>query len=138
LLEIDRVYTKSLLEVHTPNIIRQFKALPTHNMADSVANIKALTGIEHSHTAVRLLFDKRDGFRYLKTSHIPAKANTTFRKGSVCLQLIRVRTTPQISINIQKAKKILDIDGRKSLKSGLLVFKYYFLLFFKAVVLLSY
>ena len=76
LLEINRVNNKSLLEDHAPNIIEQFKAQPPHNIAESIAKIKELTGIERSHTAVRS-FMKRHGFRYLKTGHIPAKVNNT-------------------------------------------------------------
>ena len=65
---------KSELENHKVNIISSFKERPPMSSNEAKARIEELTGISRSPTQVRN-FLKRHKFRYIKTGHIPAKAD---------------------------------------------------------------
>ena len=66
---------KSALENHAESILSSFTERPPMNANEAKARIESLTGISRSPTQVRS-FMKRHGFRYIKTGHIPAKADT--------------------------------------------------------------
>jgi len=66
---------KSILENHCEDILHSFTQQPPMTANESKARIEALTGIVRSPSQVRA-FMKRHGLRYLKTGHIPAKADT--------------------------------------------------------------
>lgn len=66
---------KSGLENHAEGILASFTERPPMNANEAKARIEDLTGISRSPTQVRS-FMKHHGFRYIKTGHIPAKADT--------------------------------------------------------------
>jgi len=65
---------KSELESYSTDIMKSFTECPPMNSSEAVSRIKDMTGICRSPTQVRT-FMKRHGFRYIKTGHIPAKAD---------------------------------------------------------------
>lgn len=65
---------KSELEDHSNNILKSFTEQPPMNVNEAKLRIEAMTGISRSPSQVRA-FMKRHGFRYIKTGHIPAKAD---------------------------------------------------------------
>lgn len=69
----------SALVPHVDSIVDSFKAVPPMNCAEAASRIEALTGIKRSMTQVAK-FMKRQGFRYRKMGHIPAKANVQEQK----------------------------------------------------------
>ena len=66
---------RSELDKHSVSITDSFKAAPPMNTAEAVSRIETLTGIKRGVTQVKK-FMKRNGFRYRKLGHIPAKADT--------------------------------------------------------------
>ena len=66
---------KSVLEKHAESILSSFTERPPMNANEAKARIEELTGISRSPTQVRS-FMKRHGLCYIKTGHIPAKADT--------------------------------------------------------------
>ena len=74
LLKVNPGTNKSLPESQAVNIGELFTKQPPRSIGEAIIKIKALTGIERSHTRVRE-FMKRHKFRFLKTGHIPAKVN---------------------------------------------------------------
>ena len=66
---------KSELANHSESILASFTERPPMNANEAKARIETLTGISRSPTQVRS-FMKHHGFRYIKTGHIPAKADT--------------------------------------------------------------
>jgi transposase len=66
---------KSELENHTESILKSFIERPPMNANEAKARIEKLTNISRSPSQVRT-FMKRHGLRYIKTGHIPAKADT--------------------------------------------------------------
>jgi transposase len=66
---------KSELENHTESILKSFTERPPMNVNEAKARIEELTNISRSPSQVRT-FMKRHGLRYIKTGHIPAKADT--------------------------------------------------------------
>jgi transposase len=64
----------SKLDNHSTSILESFRIAPPMNAAEASSRIKALTGIERGITQVKK-FMKRQGFRYRKMGHIPAKAD---------------------------------------------------------------
>ena len=65
---------KSELEVHAPNILQSLTDLPPMSTCEARSRIEELTGISRSPSQVRA-FMKRHNMRYIKTGHIPAKAD---------------------------------------------------------------
>jgi transposase len=64
----------SELQQHATSILDSFKTAPPMNSAEAVCRIEELTGIKRGVTQV-IKFMKRQGFRYRKMGHIPAKAD---------------------------------------------------------------
>lgn len=64
----------SELQQHSVSILDSFKTAPPMNSAEAVCRIEELTGITRGVTQV-IKFMKRQGFRYRKMGHIPAKAD---------------------------------------------------------------
>jgi len=65
---------KSALENHSGSILKSFIERPPMNTNEARLRIEELTGISRSPSQVRA-FMKRIGLRYIKTGHIPAKAD---------------------------------------------------------------
>ena len=66
---------KSELEGHSVSILKSFTARPPMNANEAKSRIEELTGISRSPSQVRA-FMKRNGLHYIKTGHIPSKADT--------------------------------------------------------------
>lgn len=66
---------KSKLDDHAGDILQSFTQRPPMNTCEAKARIEELTGISRSPSQVRT-FMKRHNLRYIKTGHIPAKADT--------------------------------------------------------------
>lgn len=67
---------KSELDNNSQSILQSFTERPPMTSNEAKARIEELTGINRSPSQVRS-FMKRYGLHYLKTGHIPAKADTT-------------------------------------------------------------
>lgn len=65
---------KSELDNHSESILKSFAERPPMNANEAKVRIEELTGISRSPSQVRA-FMKRHGLRYIKTGHIPAKAD---------------------------------------------------------------
>jgi len=65
---------KSELEKYTDSLLDYFEEHPPHSINEAILNIKDLTGLERSPSAVKAWM-KRHGLRYRKTGQIPSKAN---------------------------------------------------------------
>jgi len=65
---------KSVLENHADSILKSFIRQPPMNTNEAKSRIEAMTGISRSPSQVRA-FMKRHGLRYIKTGHVPAKAD---------------------------------------------------------------
>lgn len=66
---------KSELEEHTSDLLKSFTERPPMSINEAKSRIEDITGIKRSPTQVRA-FIKRHGFRYIKTGHLPAKADS--------------------------------------------------------------
>lgn len=65
---------KSELDSYSDSILRSFTDQPPMSAREAKSRIEALTGVGRSPSQVRA-FMKRHGLRYIKTGHIPAKAD---------------------------------------------------------------
>jgi len=65
---------KSRLEKHAESILKSFTQKPPMNVNEAKSRIDAMTGINRSPSQV-CAFMKRHGLHYIKTGHIPAKAD---------------------------------------------------------------
>ena len=65
----------SAMDNHADSILKSFIRQPPMNVNEAKSRIEAMTGISRSPSQVRT-FMKRHGLRYIKTGHIPAKADT--------------------------------------------------------------
>lgn len=65
---------RSELDSHSTSILESFKANPPMSAAEAASRILDLTGIDRKITQVKA-FMKRQGLRYRKLGHIPAKAD---------------------------------------------------------------
>ena len=74
LLSNNYVSKKSELESHADNILKSFQLQPPMTAAVAAERIKEMTGITRSEQQVRA-FMKRQGLKFLKCGHIPAKAD---------------------------------------------------------------
>ncbi|MBI4648348.1 MAG: IS630 family transposase [Bacteroidia bacterium] len=70
---------KSGLESHSESILKSFTERPPMNAREAKSRIEDMTGISRSPSQVRT-FMKRHGLHYIKTGHIPAKADTEKQK----------------------------------------------------------
>ncbi|MDX9909850.1 MAG: IS630 family transposase, partial [Mariniphaga sp.] len=70
---------KSELEPHATGILKSFAERPPMNSGEAKARIEEMTGISRSPTQIRA-FMKRNGLKYLKAGHVPAKADTVKQK----------------------------------------------------------
>ena len=70
---------KSDLENHSESLLQSFTERPPMTANEAKARIEELTGISRSPSQVRT-FMKRHNMRYIKTGHIPAKADTEKQK----------------------------------------------------------
>lgn len=66
---------KSILEGHAADILTSLKALPPRTVQEAAERIFELTGIRRSPQQVRV-FIKKQGLKYRKCGHIPAKADS--------------------------------------------------------------
>ena len=66
---------KSTLENYADSILKSFTDHPPMNTNEAKSRIEIMTGISRCPTQVRA-FMKRHGLRYIKTGHIPSKADT--------------------------------------------------------------
>jgi len=66
---------KSDLESHSESILKTFTECPPMSASEAKSRIEGLTGISRSPSQVRK-FMNRHGLHYIKTGHIPAKADT--------------------------------------------------------------
>ena len=66
---------KSVLENHATSVLQSFATRPPMTSCEAKSRIEEITGISRSPSQVRA-FMKRHGLHYLKTGHIPAKADT--------------------------------------------------------------
>jgi transposase len=66
---------KSDLESHSESILQTFMERPPMSSSEAKLRIEDLTGISRSPSQIRQ-FMKRHGLHYIKTGHIPAKADT--------------------------------------------------------------
>jgi transposase len=74
LCQINYGTNKSELEAHYQSILQSFSDTPPLTASEAKSRIETLTGISRSPSQVRA-FMKRHGLRYMKTGHIPAKAD---------------------------------------------------------------
>lgn len=65
---------RSQLENHSFSILQSFTERPPMSACEAKSRIEELTGISRSPSQVRT-FMKKHGLQYIKTGHIPAKAN---------------------------------------------------------------
>jgi len=70
---------ESEMDKYSQGILSSFKEKPPLNVNEALIRIEKLTGIKRSPTQVRS-FMKRHGLRYIKTGHIPAKADPEIQK----------------------------------------------------------
>lgn len=77
---------KSELESHSDSILKSFTERPPMNSCEAKARIEDMTGISRSPSQIRT-FMKHHGLHYIKTGHIPAKADTKKQKKWVKLTL---------------------------------------------------
>jgi transposase len=70
---------KSQLENHSVSILQSFTERPPMSACEAKSRIEELTGISRSPTQVRN-FMRRQGLRFIKTGHIPAKADAEKQK----------------------------------------------------------
>ena len=75
LCQIDYGTNKSELETHSESILSSFTERPPMSSNEAKSRIEELTGISLSPSQIRV-FMKRNKLRYIKTGHIPAKADT--------------------------------------------------------------
>lgn len=66
---------KSELEKHSGSILKSFTERPPMSAREAKVRIEEMTGISRSPSQIRT-FMKHNGLRYIKTGHIPAKADT--------------------------------------------------------------
>lgn len=66
---------RSELENYSGSILKSFTERPPMSSREAKSRIEEITGISRSPSQVRT-FMKRHGLRYIKTGHIPAKADT--------------------------------------------------------------
>jgi transposase len=74
LCQVNYGKNKSVLDKEVESILKSFAERPPMNTNEAKARIENLTGISRSPTQIRA-FMKRQGLRYIKTGHIPAKAD---------------------------------------------------------------
>ncbi|MBI4945603.1 MAG: winged helix-turn-helix domain-containing protein [Bacteroidetes bacterium] len=96
---------KSELENHSVSLIKSFMEPPTMSACEARSRIEELTGVNRSPSQVRA-FMKRHKMRYIKTGHIPAKADAE-------KQQAWVKTTLEPAIKEAKEEKchLLFIDA---------------------------
>ena len=70
---------KSELESHSVSILKSFGERPPMSACEAKSRIEELTGISRSPSQVRT-FMKKHGLQYIKTGHIPAKADVEKQK----------------------------------------------------------
>lgn len=96
---------KSTLENHADSILKSFTDQPPMNANEAKSRIEKLTGISRSPSQVRA-FMKRHGLHYIKTGHIPAKADTEQQK-----QWIKSTLEPAIEEAKNKKCHLLFMDA---------------------------
>lgn len=74
LFQLNYGTNESQLEEYAESILDSFTQVPPMNSNEAKSRIEQLTGISRSPSQVRA-FMKRHGLRYIKSGHIPAKAN---------------------------------------------------------------
>lgn len=74
LCQVNYGTNKSMLDNHSVSILQSFNERPPMSAREAKSRIEDLTGISRSPTQVRI-FMKRQGLKFIKTGHIPAKAD---------------------------------------------------------------
>ena len=96
---------KTELEQHTKSIKEAFIKHPPRSIGEAVLKIEKATGVKR--TPVRVwTWMKRHGFRFLKTGHIPAKADDTKQK-----QWVHKKLKPAIKAAQQGECPLLFMDA---------------------------
>jgi len=70
---------KSELDPYSTGILKSFTERPPMSSGEAKARIEEMTGISRGPTQIRA-FMKRNGLKYLKAGHVPAKADTAKQK----------------------------------------------------------
>jgi len=79
LCQVNYGTNKIQLENHSVSILQSFTERPPMSACEAKSRIEELTGISRSPTQVRN-FMKRQGLHFIKTGHIPAKADAEKQK----------------------------------------------------------
>jgi len=96
---------KSDLEVHTESLLQSFSQQPSRSLDEAVLRTEELTGIRRSASRMRA-FLLRHGFHYLKTGHVPAKADTDRQK-----QWVKTMLEPAIQAAKEGQIHLLFLDA---------------------------
>jgi len=105
LFEVHYGTNESELEGYSTNILKSFTQHPPMNANEAGSRIEDLTGIRRSPTQIRA-FMKRHGLRYIKTGHIPAKADTVKQK-----EWVRSKLRPAVRAAKQGRCELLFMDA---------------------------
>lgn len=96
---------KSELDGHEKSIKEIFEENPPSSVKEAKQRIKELTGIERSPTQIRA-FMKRIGMKFIKTGHIPAKADRDKQE-----KWLEEKFQPALSLCQQGEAHLLFIDA---------------------------
>jgi len=96
---------KSELDTHAETIKSYFKKNPPASTHEAIHRIKELTGIQRSPTQTRA-FLKRIGMKFIKTGHVPAKADPEKQE-----QWLENTLTPAIELAKQGQAHLLFMDA---------------------------
>lgn len=96
---------ESQLEIYADNILKSFTIQPPMNANHAKVRIEEMTGISRSPSQIRT-FMKRHKLRYLKTGHIPAKADTEKQQ-----QWVNEKLVPAIKEAQQGKCHLLFLDA---------------------------
>jgi transposase len=95
----------SMLANHADSILQSFTDQPPMNINEAKSRIEKLTGISRSPSQVGA-FMKRHGLRYIKTGHIPAKADAAKQR-----QWVKTTLAPAIKEAQQGQCHLLFVDA---------------------------
>lgn len=96
---------ESEMERRASSIIKSFQQQPPISINEAKARIEEMTGISRSPTQI-CAFMKRHGLRYMKTGHIPAKADTERQQ-----EWVNTILTPVIKEAERKECHLLFMDA---------------------------
>ena len=105
LKEVNYGTNKSELEEHSISLKTLFEKHPPASVKEAIHRIKELTGIERSPSQVRA-FMKRLGMKFVKTGHIPAKADREKQK-----KWVENKFEPALELAKQGLAHVLFMDA---------------------------